>query len=193
MPGYHNEPCPATACAMSAEDAPDSHSADLPRTLRPSKTRRKLESHDLQALGAAVAELSDERLAALPMPENLLEAVRVYKRTRSFEGRRRQMQYVGKLMRTIDAQPLREAVAEVQLGRARDSLALHRAEHWRAELLADDVALTRWAAAHDTADLQRLRSLVRSARKDAALAPERRSGRAARELFRYLREHSNDE
>jgi ribosome-associated protein len=178
---------------MSAEDAPDRHAADLPRTLRPSKTQRKLESHDLQALGAAVAEMSDERLAALPIPENLLEAVRDYKRTRSFEARRRQMQYVGKLMRTIDAQPLREAVAELQLGRARDALALHRAEHWRAELLADDAALTRWAAEHEAADLQQLRSLVRSARTDAALAPERRSGRAARELFRFIREHNHDE
>lgn len=179
---------------MPAEETDESDAAGMPRASRPSKTQRKLESHDLQVLGATVAELPDERLAALPIPENLLEALRAYRCTRSHEARRRQMQYVGKLMRKIDAEPIREAVAELQLGRARDSLALHRAEHWRAELLADDAALTRWAAEHAAAaDLQQLRSLVRSARKDAALMPEQRSGRAARELFRYLRQHSHDE
>ena len=156
---------------------------------RPSKTRRKQAMHELQDLGVALVEMSDDRLEALPLGEALLDAVRDYKRTRTHEGRRRQMQYVGKLMRGVDAEPIREAVAAAQLGQAHDALALHRAERWRAELLAGDDALAAWQAAHPSSDLQRLRSLVRAARKDAAAAPEQRSGRAFRELFRFVREH----
>jgi len=111
----------------------------------------------------------------------------MYKRTKSHEGRRRQMQYVGKLMRRIDVEPLREAVASLQLGHAKDSLALHEAERWRAELIASDDALTGWLEQHPGADVQQLRSLIRAARKDAAAAPEQRSGRAFRDLFQYIK------
>jgi ribosome-associated protein len=154
---------------------------------RPSKSALKRQAHDQQALGQALADLPDAALAAAPMPELLRDAVLALRRTRSHEGRRRQLQYVGKLMRQADIEPLREAVAAAQLGRAHDSLALHRAEHWRAELMADDDALTRWMAEHPDTDLQRLRALIRSARKDAALAPEQRHGRAWRELFQFLK------
>jgi ribosome-associated protein len=154
---------------------------------RPSKSALKRQAHDQQALGQALADLPDAALAAAPMPESLRDAVVELRRTRSHEGRRRQLQYVGKLMRQADIEPLREAVAAAQLGRAHDSLALHRAEHWRAELMADDDALTRWMAEHPDTDLQRLRALIRSARKDAALAPEQRHGRAWRELFQFIK------
>jgi ribosome-associated protein len=99
------------------------------------------------------------------------------------------MQYIGKLMRDADVQPLREAVAAAQLGRAHDALALHRAEQWRSELVANDEALTRWMTAHPQTDLQQLRALIRNARKDSALAPEQRHGRAWRELFQFLKPH----
>jgi ribosome-associated protein len=160
---------------------------------RPSKTRRKHDSHELQELGEALAELPADRLDALPLSETLIEAVRAWKGTRTHEGRRRQMQYIGKLMRGADAEPIRAAVAEMQLGRARDSLALHQAERWRAELIESDDAATRWIAGHPQADAQRLRSLVRGARKDAALVTEARSGRAYRELFQFLRQHLGDD
>ena len=156
---------------------------------RPSKTRLKKASHDLQDLGEALVAMPDGRLVDLPMDESLLEAIREFKRTRTHEGRRRQMQYIGKLMRRADPEPLREAVAAMQLGRAKDSLALHEAERWRGELIASDDALTGWTAAHPESDLQQLRSLIRAARKDAAAAPEQRSGRAYRELFKFIRQH----
>lgn len=155
---------------------------------RPSKTQRKKASHELQDLGEALVALPDDRLDGLAIDETLLEAIREYKRTRSHEGRRRQMQYIGKLMRRADPEPLREAVAAMQLGRAKDALALHEAERWRSELIADDAALTRWTAAHPEADLQQLRSLVRAARKDAAAVPEQRSGRAYRDLFKFIKQ-----
>ena len=154
---------------------------------RPSKTQLKKASHELQDLGEAVVALPDDRLAGLPIDETLLSAIQEFKRTRTHEGRRRQMQYIGKLMRRTDPEPLREAVAAMQLGRAKDALALHEAERWRNELIASDDALTRWTAAHPQSDLQQLRSLIRAARKDASAAPEQRSGKAYRELFKFIR------
>jgi ribosome-associated protein len=156
---------------------------------RPSKTQLKKASHDLQDLGEALVAMPDDRLAGLGIDESLLDAIHEYKRTRSFEGKRRQMQYIGKLMRRTDPEPLREAVAAMQLGRAKDALALHEAERWRTDLVASDDALTRWTVEHPDSDLQQLRSLIRAARKDAAAVPEQRSGRAYRDLFKFIRQH----
>jgi ribosome-associated protein len=158
---------------------------------RPSKTQRKKESHDLQGLGEDLVALPDDRLDGLPMDESLRDALRTYKKTRTHEGKRRQMQYVGKLMRRADPEPLREAVAALKLGTAKASLALHELEHWRAQMLASDDALTPWMQQHPDTDLQQLRSLVRAARKDAASAPEQRSGRAYRELFQLIKQQMN--
>ncbi|MBC8055630.1 MAG: DUF615 domain-containing protein [Rhizobiales bacterium] len=157
---------------------------------RPSKTRMKQASHELQELGEAVVALPDARIDGLAISETLLDAIRQYKKTKTFEGRRRQMQYIGKLMRNHDVEPIRQAVTDMQLGRAKDSLALHQAERWRTELLAEDEAATRWISAQPQTDVQQLRSLIRAARKDAALVPEKRSGKAFRELFQFIKEHS---
>lgn len=176
--------------ATPAPHSPDAESDDGSGYDRPSKTQLKKDSHELQALGEALVALPDNRIVDLPIAERLRDAVAEYKRTKSFEGKRRQMQYIGKLMRKDDVEPIREAVAAMQLGRAKDSLALHEAERWRVELLASDDALTRWTTEHPTTDLQQLRSLIRAARKDAATAPEQRSGRAYRELFQFIKTHT---
>ena len=160
---------------------------------KPSKTRLKQASHELQELGEAVVALPDARIDALQIAEQLLDAIRTYKKTRTHEGRRRQMQYIGKLMRIHDVEPIRQAVTDMQLGRAKDSLALHQSERWRAELIADDDAATRWITEHPQTDVQQLRSLIRAARKDAALVPEKRSGRAYRELFQFIKQHAVDD
>ena len=174
----------------TAPSAEEIAAADnLARLQRPSKTRRKEASHELQGLGASLVELSDERLAGLGLAEPLLDAIQAFRRIRTHEARRRQMQLIGKLMRLSDVDAARLAVNEVEIGRAQDSLALHQAERWRAELIADDSAATRFASEHPGADTQRLRALVRNARKDASLVPEKRSGRAFRELFQFVREH----
>jgi len=155
---------------------------------RPSKTALKAQSHALQKLGLELSELPADRLAATPMPDALREAIAEYQRTRSHEGRRRQLQYVGKLMRHADEEPLREAVAAFALGSARETLQLHETERWRDALIADDEAQTRWAADHPDSDLQRLRSLVRAARRDQAnRAEDARQPRSYRELFQFLR------
>jgi ribosome-associated protein len=153
---------------------------------RPSKSALKRQSQDLQALGLALAELPEQRLAAAPMPEALREAILEYRRTKSHEGRRRQLQYVGKLMRGADEAALRESVAAAKLGSARETLALHEAERWRAELISDDGTVTRWMQQHPGTDTQQLRSLVRAARRDA-VAPEARQPRSHRELFQFIK------
>ncbi|HEX3140566.1 MAG TPA: ribosome biogenesis factor YjgA [Rhizobacter sp.] len=176
--------------ASPSSHPPSDANADAEGYDRPSKTQLKKEMHELQALGEALVGLPDNRVVDLAISERLRDAVAEYKRTRSFEGKRRQMQYIGKLMRKDDVEPIREAVAAMQLGHAKDSLALHQAERWRVELLAADDALTRWTTEHPTSDLQQLRSLIRAARKDAAAAPEQRSGRAYRELFQFIKTHT---
>lgn len=180
-------PAPGRTPAREADAAHDEQG-------RPSKSQRKRESTELQTLGAELMALPDGAFAALPLPEDLREAMREYRRTRSHEGRRRQLQFVGKLMRTADAEPLREALASARLGGARDSLLLHQVEAWREQLLADDEALTRWAREHPESDLQRLRQLVRTARAQAVQMPAGvapgqapRQGRGHRELFRFIR------
>lgn len=166
---------------------------DPNRVEAPSKTQAKQHSHALQKLGLALCELPEGRLDALQLPERLRDAIAEYGRTRSHEGRRRQLQYVGKLMRGVDETPLREAVAEASVGSARDTLLLHQAEAWRDRLIATDEALTQWIDTHPACDAQRLRSLVRAARREAALPPDRRNLYSYRELFQFVRPALADE
>jgi ribosome-associated protein len=156
---------------------------------RPSKSALKRQAHDQQALGEALTTMPESALAATPMPEALRDALAQWRHTRSHEGKRRQMQYIGKLMRDADIEPIREAVAAARIGRAHDSLALHQAELWRTELVDSDDALTRWTTEYPQTDLQPLRTLIRNARKGAALPPEQRHGRAWRELFQFIKAH----
>ena len=162
--------------------------ADDAGSNRPSKTLAKQKSHSLQELGEAMAALSADAMKAMEMPEVLRDAIEQYRRTKSHEGRRRQMQYVGKLMHRADEDALREAVAGATLGTAQNALALHEAESWRAELIANDDAMTRWLNEYPQTDTQELRSLVRQARKDAAgLTPEARQPKSFRDLFQYIK------
>lgn len=155
--------------------------------LRPSKTQLKQQMLALQRLGEALTELPADRLAAIELPERLRDAIIEHQRTRSHEGRRRQLQYIGKLMRMVDPQPLRDAVDAFALGSAHDALQLHEAERWRLELVGDDQALERWARQYPDSDAKRLRALVQAARRDAALPPQQRHGRGWRELFRFVK------
>ena len=153
----------------------------------PSKTKLKKEAHDLQELGEALAELSSDRLDGLKIAERLRDAIAELRRTRSFEGKRRQLQYIGKLMKFEDVEPLREAVAAFKLGSAKDTLALHQAEYWRDQLLAEEDAFERWIKEYPQTDGQQMRSLVRAARKEK-LEPGARHGRAFRDLFQMIKE-----
>src|SRR5262245_19746567 len=104
--------------------------------LKPSKTRRKKDMHALQDLGAALVELSAERLEAVDMPDNLREAIVEARRLhKQHEARRRQLQYIGRLMRDVDATPIRAKLEEWQGRSSAATAALHRIERWRDRLL----------------------------------------------------------
>jgi ribosome-associated protein len=139
---------------------------------------------ELQALGAALAALPESQLAWLRMPEALREALFEAKRIRSHEAKRRQMQYVGRLMREVDAEPIRSQLAVIEGGSAQAAAAHRRLEAWRARLLQDDAALTDFAGEHPGADLQKMRTLIRNARQEQS---QSKPPRAYRELFRMLK------
>lgn len=179
--------------------------AELKGTSESSKTDLKRESEALQSLGQALLTLRGDLFARLELPEKLQEALAEAKRITNFEGKRRQMQFVGKLMRKLeDAQrdAIHAALDEQQNGSAAEKLALHQAEHWRDRLIADDGALAQWLEQFPRTDTQQIRALIRQARKDApavhdakvaesqGLAP--RKGRAYRELFQLVREQMQD-
>ncbi len=143
---------------------------------------------ELQALGVALAKLSDLQVKTIEIPENLREALLEAKRITSHEAKRRQLQYVGRLMREVDPDPIRAALAAIEGGSAQATARHRRLESWRARLLADDGALTEFAAEHPGADLQMLRTLIRNSRKEAELG---RPPHASRELFRFIKECSD--
>jgi ribosome-associated protein len=165
----------------------------------PSRTELKKESTDLQKLGEALLTLRGDLFDKLALPENLVSALDEVKRISNFEGRRRQMQYVGKLMRQLEPpqqQAVRDALEEQRSGSAQQALALHTAEKWRDDLIASDEALQAWLQAHPATDVQQLRALVRQARKDSVPTPDEvsrgeapRRGRAYREIFQIVRDH----
>ena len=153
---------------------------------RPSRSEQKRQSHALRALGERLTELSAEQLEQMPLPDPLRDAVQEARRIRQPGARKRQLQYIGKLMRSADPQPIQNALAELDLKDARATARHHEVERWRERLLTDgDAALSELLDDHPQADRQHLRQLVRNA------VSERRQNRppqAARNLFRYLRE-----
>ena len=166
-----------------------------------SKTDLKRESEQLQKLGESLMGLRSDLFQALNLPDKLVEALADCRRITNFEGRRRQMQFIGKLMRQLDEptrQAAREALDTQRQGSARETQALHEAETWRDALIEREEALGEWLDQHPDTDAQQLRALVRQARKDKqsgghdpaaaskGLAP--RQGRAYREIFQLVRE-----
>ncbi len=152
---------------------------------RPSKSQRKRDVHALQKLGTALVELNRDQLATFELPERLAEAIAEAQRIRNFEGRRRQMQFIGKLMRDVDAAPI-QARLDIIRGVAHESTAKqHLVERWRERLLDEAEALTLFAAEFPRGDLQHLRSLISSVKRDRA---NNRPPKNYRELFRAVRD-----
>ncbi|MCU0805517.1 MAG: DUF615 domain-containing protein [Burkholderiales bacterium] len=161
---------------------PDTEAHGAP--LAPSKSQKKRDMHELQALGARLVEVSADRLAEIDLPEDLREAVLEARRISAREAKRRQLQYIGRLMRDVDPAPIRAKFDEWEGKSAAHSAQHRRAETWRERLLAEDGAMADLAKALPGADLTALRGLVRDARKEqAAGQPPRRY----RELFRTVR------
>jgi len=151
-----------------------------------SRTKKKQQVEELQKLGAALVDLPPVQLDALGLPALLLAAVREAQRIKSHEARRRQVQFIGKLMRSVDPAPVRAALAELD-GRSGAARAQQRLlEQWRERLIGDDAALTEFSGQFPQAEIQQIRALIENARKEIA---EHRPPRAQRELYRVLRDH----
>jgi ribosome-associated protein len=151
----------------------------------PSKSLLKRQSTELQQLGESLIELAPDELDALQLPEKLREAIDIAKRITAHGGLYRQKQFIGKLMRKIDVEPIRAALeARRQLHRA-DVMVLRRTEHWRDRLLSEDTALAALLQEHTTADKGKLERLIARAHHEK----QRNQGpAAARELFTELRQ-----
>lgn len=175
------------------------------------KTELKVASTELQELGEALIGLRSELRKKLDVSDLLKDAIDEFNRITNFEGKRRQGQFIGKLMRRLDAtqiQSIRDALEQQRTGNSTENAALHAAEIWRERLLVEDEAVTAWLSEFPETDIQQLRSLVRQARKDraaivaaaasaaeaaaatgeAVVKPAARPSRAYKDLFQMLRE-----
>ena len=154
---------------------------------RPSKSQLKREMTALQKLGEILVESPRDRVKKVPMPEDVLEAILACQQISSHEGRRRQLQYVGKKMRSLtedEAATIQKVVDSWRGASKAETAALHAIERQRDRLIADDVALTDLRAQYPELDIQHLRTLVRNARKEQA---DNKPPKAYREIFQILK------
>ncbi len=163
---------------MHDEDFSDSNE-------RPSKTRQKKAMHELRDLGADLVGLSAGQLRRIDLPEDILAAVRECQKITAHGAHRRQLQYLGKLMRGADDAPIRAGLALLRGESAAETARLHRLERMRTRLLEDEAALSAIAAAWPGADLQQLRQLRRNALKEQAAGKPPKNYRA---IFQALQE-----
>ena len=152
---------------------------------RPSKSARKRDADALQSLGVELAELPEKELEALELPEKLATALRDLKRLPTHGARLRQRQYIGKLMRGIDAEPLR---AKLEAHKLRHDVEIRRfqsIERWRDRLIGESGAVQDFLEEYPSADAALLKRLVASASAERAAE---RPPKSARELFAFLRQ-----
>ncbi len=155
---------------------------------RPSKSQLKREMTALQKLGAELVAEPKERVKRVPMPEDVRDAILACQLIKDHEGRRRQLQYVGKKMRTLDEAEIAaiQKTLDSWKGASKaETAAMHALERRREKLLSDDSALTDLRADHPEIDVQHLRTVIRNARKEQA---ENKPPKAYRELFQILKQ-----
>ena len=162
------------------------HNDDLFDDALVSKSQRKREAHALQELGASLVKLNKSALQQIPLPVDIHAAIMEAQHMRQHGALKRQLQYIGKLMRQCDIEPIRTAYDKVTHSYREDVQQHHQLEQWRDRLLANgDQSLEALLREYPAADRQHIRQLVRSANKETASA---KPPKAARELFRYLRQ-----
>lgn len=153
-----------------------------------SRSQVKREMEALQVLGEALVALKTEQLDAIPLPDKLRDAVIAARTTTDRGARRRQFQYIGKLMRNVDAEPIRQALDVLNNRGKQAATQFHRLERWRDRLLSEgDAALSEFLEEHPAADRRHIRQLLRNAQRETQAG---KPPAAARALFRYLREIS---
>ncbi len=163
---------------MQDEDFAEDHT-------RPSKTKQKEAMHALRDLGAELVELPVSQLKRIDLPEELLAAVRDCQKITAHGARRRQLQYIGKLMRSVDEEPIRAGLALLRGESAAEVARIHRLERFRTRLLEDENTLTEIGNQWPGVDLQYLRQLRRNALKEQEQNKPPKSYRA---IFQFLKE-----
>lgn len=160
--------------------------SDHQEELGPSKSQKKRDMHALQELGEELVKLSKERLAKIEISDTLRDAVREAQRIpgRS-EALRRQMQYIGKLMREADPAPIKAALDAINGVSRAETARMHRLERLRERLIEDEKVVGEIATQYPGADLQHLRQMRRNAIREKEL---NRPPRAFREIYQFLRE-----
>jgi ribosome-associated protein len=159
-----------------------------PEYERPSKSELKRQSNELQKLGEQLIDAPRDRVKRVEMPEDVKEAILTCQTITNHEGRRRQLQFVGKKMRTLDEEEvavIQRAIESWKGASKAETAALHALERRRDKLLADDNALTALLEEHPELDVQQLRTLIRNARKEQA---ENKPPKAYREIFQILKD-----
>ena len=152
----------------------------------PSKSQRKREAQQLFKLGTELAALDDTSLASIPIPRDLSNALKKVRAMTAHVARKRQLQYIAKLLRNMDAEPIRDALAELQQNARRHTARYHRIEAWRDVLIeTGDAALSSLIRLQPLDDPQRIRQLIRKARQELA---RQKPPAASRALFRLLRD-----
>jgi len=169
---------------MNDDRTPPEEEERLPG--RPNKSRLKRESAALQDLGRELVEMRQDALDRLPLSDELREAVELARGIRKGGGRKRQIKFIGKLLRKGEGETIREALEATERSEARQRARFHELENWRDRLIEEgDDALSEFLRNHPDTDVQHLRQLIRNARRERDRGKE---PRAARELFRYLRD-----
>lgn len=149
-----------------------------------SKSEIKRDAEDLKQLGEKLVNLTKANLTKVPLDDSLKDAIELAQRLQK-EARRRQLQYIGKLLRSIDAEPIREALEKIENKHNQQQAMLHKLEILRDELVAKgDTALTDLLNEHPSADRQQLRNLIRAAQKEKE---QNKPSKAYREIYQILK------
>ena len=157
-----------------------------PEQAPPSKSSLKRDAHALQQLGTQLVDLPESVWSMLELPASLVAALSEARRLHARGGRKRQLQFIGKLMRDIDPEPIRNYFEQVRLKTRKLAQAHHALEAWRDRLIEEgDPAIETFLEQHAQADRQHLRQLARQAKKELAHNKPPKSSRA---LFRYIRD-----
>jgi len=151
----------------------------------PSKSQIKREMTALQDLGAELVKLPKSQIEKLPLPEELMLAIKDYQRFTQNGAIRRQLQYIGRLMRKVDPEPIQQQLNVWRGQSAQATAQMHRIERWRDRLIADEFALTELIQSVPGLDATQVRQLIRNARKEEA---EKKPPKSSRALFRLIRE-----
>lgn len=158
-----------------------------------SKTKLKAEADAQQAIGKKLIDLSKDKLIKLDLPEALFDAVMEAKRLTANGAVRRQLQYLGRLMRDVDCAPIVEQLQAWEGKNVQENARFHTMERWRSRLIAEPLALQEFLAKFPQADIQQLRTLIRNAQREEAAQKPPKSSREIFKLIRELSENSNSE